>query len=128
MEIRCAVENCTFNSKLKCSARIIEVNCDDTTILAANTEETCCDTFTLLEDENDRREEIERDDIDVKCTVTNCEYFKKLHCFAISLEVKCDDGSSLAANREETCCDTFSPWWLNNKEFEAEDLSLQDHR
>ena len=124
MEIRCAVENCTFNIKLKCTARMIEVNCDDTTMLAANTKETCCGTFNLLEDESDRREEMERDDIDVKCTVTNCEFFKRHKCFAISLEVKCDDGSNMAANREETCCDTFSPWWLNKEEFKTDDLNV----
>lgn len=116
MEVRCSVENCAFNSKLECTARIIEINCDDTTMLAANTQETCCGTFTPIEDEDTRRDEVDRDDIDVKCTVANCEFFKSLRCFALSIEVNCDDGSSMASDREETCCDTFIPWELNKNE------------
>lgn len=128
MEIKCSVENCSFNSKLECTARIIEVNCDDTTMLAANTEETCCGTFTPIEAEDNHREEVDHSDINVNCTVANCEFFKSLKCVAPSIEVNCDDGSTIASHPKETCCDTFIPWGFNKDEEEAKAKTYESNR
>ncbi|MDW7650383.1 MAG: DUF1540 domain-containing protein [Bacillota bacterium] len=47
----------------------------------------------------------------LRCSVVNCKYNKDLLCSAISIEVNCDDNSTRASQSEETCCDTFTPWY-----------------
>ncbi|EEG77455.1 DUF1540 domain-containing protein [Dethiobacter alkaliphilus] len=47
----------------------------------------------------------------LKCSVVNCKFNKNLLCSAGSIEVNCDDRSIRASESEETCCDTFAPWY-----------------
>jgi len=55
--VKCSVANCKYNDHLECTAESIEINCDDTSMLASDSMETCCDTFTPVED----REEIPKE-------------------------------------------------------------------
>lgn len=48
--VKCSVANCKYYSNLECTAEAIEVNCDDSSMLANNSMETCCDTFKPMED------------------------------------------------------------------------------
>jgi hypothetical protein len=43
--VKCSVANCKYYSNLECTADSIEINCDDSSMLASDSLETCCDTF-----------------------------------------------------------------------------------
>ncbi|HOB87769.1 MAG TPA: DUF1540 domain-containing protein [Bacillota bacterium] len=47
--------------------------------------------------------------IKVKCSVSNCHYWKDMYCVAEDIEVNCQDGGMEAESSENTCCDTFEP-------------------
>ena len=50
VSVKCSVANCKYYSNLECTAEAIEVNCDDSQMLASDSMETCCDTFKPVED------------------------------------------------------------------------------
>lgn len=50
VSVKCSVANCKYYSNLECTAEAIEVNCDDSSMLASDSMETCCDTFKPVED------------------------------------------------------------------------------
>lgn len=50
VQVKCSVANCKYYSNLECTAEAIEVNCDNSSMLASDSPETCCDTFTPVED------------------------------------------------------------------------------
>ena len=43
----------------------------------------------------------------VKCTVSNCKYYKGEHCTASAIEVNVDGGGQQANQYEMTNCHTF---------------------
>jgi hypothetical protein len=49
VSVKCSVSNCKYYSHLECTAEAIEINCDDSSMLASDSMETCCDTFTPVE-------------------------------------------------------------------------------
>ncbi len=46
---------------------------------------------------------------DIKCTVSNCVYYKDLKCHADIIEVNTMDGGMESNTSEDTCCETFRP-------------------
>lgn len=57
ISVKCSVANCKYYSNLECTARAIEINCDDSSMLASNSMETCCDTFKPVELKSDKPRE-----------------------------------------------------------------------
>ena len=57
LSVKCSVSNCKYYSNLECTAEAIEVNCDDTSMLASDSKETCCDTFKPVDDGDERPRE-----------------------------------------------------------------------
>ncbi|MFZ7103695.1 MAG: DUF1540 domain-containing protein [Peptococcaceae bacterium] len=43
----------------------------------------------------------------VRCTVSNCKYWKNENCHATAIEVNVDGGGRAAQNSELTQCHTF---------------------
>ncbi len=46
---------------------------------------------------------------EIKCTVSNCTYYKDLKCHADMIEVNTEDGGMESITSEQTCCETFRP-------------------
>lgn len=53
--VKCSVANCKYYSNLECTAEAIEINCDDSSMLASDSMETCCDTFKPVEDREEKK-------------------------------------------------------------------------
>ncbi len=47
--------------------------------------------------------------VEIKCSVSNCNFWKDMYCAAEEIEVNCDDGGMEASTSDSTCCDTFRP-------------------
>jgi hypothetical protein len=43
----------------------------------------------------------------IKCSVSNCNYWNSNYCTASAIEVNVDGGGSQAPNEEKTNCHTF---------------------
>ncbi len=46
---------------------------------------------------------------EIKCTVSNCHYYKDLKCHAEMIEVNTEDGGMECNTSESTICETFRP-------------------
>ena len=101
-ELRCAVENCTYNREKLCSKGDIMVGGQH----ARRTEETSCDSFQLRREDRDSYvSSIEHPSrtISIDCEAGKCCYNSNYKCVADHVNI---DGSG-ACDCRETACATF---------------------
>ncbi|MBD5460263.1 MAG: DUF1540 domain-containing protein [Lachnospiraceae bacterium] len=101
-DLKCAVENCTYNKECLCSKGDIMVGGRH----ACCTDETCCDSFTQ------RREGIDSytsaldhpsRTISIDCEAKNCVYNNNYKCVADHVDIR----GCGACDCRETACATF---------------------
>ena len=101
-DLKCMVENCTYNKEKLCSKGDIMVGGKH----ACNTEETCCESFIQKREGNDSYTSSlshPSNTISIDCEAVKCMYNSNYKCVAEHVDIK----GCGACDCRETACATF---------------------
>ena len=101
-ELKCQVENCTYNKEKLCSKGDIMVGGKH----ATNMQETCCESFAEKREGHDSyTSSLQHPSkvISIDCEAQNCVYNSNYKCHAEHVDIK----GCGADNCKETTCATF---------------------
>lgn len=101
-ELRCTVDNCSYNKEQYCTLNAILV--DGNGKGATNVEDTCCSNFDASEYTLSNKEHVTQAEVDVKCTADNCIFNHDTICNADEIGIA---GASTCTCSHDTQCGTF---------------------
>ena len=100
-ELKCAVENCTYNKACYCSKGDIMVGGKH----ACKEDETCCESFVdRSRDSFSNSAEKPYKNISIDCEAENCKYNHSLRCVAEHVDIRGNGAGSSGG----TLCATFT--------------------